>query len=200
MSAIVSHINCFQNIEERYFHSISLLQSNIETGTKGLAQELSSVCIYLTRTYDLQMLQRQVIHSLPEITEKIRNDLYTHRKELAEMGPPTPKTQQEKVSLHLVNALNDLQDKLMLKELDNFLNAMVGASTIYSMYDSPASPISPNSKIEMAQKVYNTIYEECGKFMRDMKRPAPMVTSRKSESMYKHEVSLITFSAEILGR
>jgi hypothetical protein len=40
-----------------------------------------------------------VVHALPEITEKIRNDLNIHRKELMELGPVTPKTQQEKVPL-----------------------------------------------------------------------------------------------------
>ena len=43
------------------------------------------------------MLERRVIRALPEITGKIRADLYAFKKELAELGLPTPKTQQEKV-------------------------------------------------------------------------------------------------------
>lgn len=123
------------------------------------------------------MLQKQVIHSLPEIMEKLRVDLQIHRKELFELGPSTPKTQHEK-------------DKLLLKEIDSFLNAMVGASTIYNMYAfAVVETHSTLRKVEMAQKVYNAIYEECGKFLRDMKRPAPLASSRRSESTLAFSVA-----------
>eukprot|EP01130_Rhizamoeba_saxonica_P003115 TRINITY_DN1345_c0_g1_i1.p1 TRINITY_DN1345_c0_g1~~TRINITY_DN1345_c0_g1_i1.p1 ORF type:complete len:687 (+),score=121.86 TRINITY_DN1345_c0_g1_i1:39-2099(+) len=98
-------------------------KSGLNTKTGGLATELSN------------MLEKKVMHFLPEIVDKLRNDLYKLSKELEECGY-SPKNEYQR-------------DEILLSEIDNFLNRLIGASTIYEI------------KVEVAKSIYKTIYDRC---------------------------------------